>query len=351
MDSEFYWIPAAVVVVVLAIIWWLEPGTFHCRTAPRGSRMTVTANDGGKCETSMAFGSIGDDGKPLPDGATVDVAANKGGGVSTYALAAWKITERGFQTAWQAVNSAAKAVVGPGRYKMEAVPRGLCLIINNINFEGEIPSLHSAQEIAEPLKELFQKFHFKILYRKDKSANGMMEEVRFVAGKDHSQYDCFVCFVLTHGEDGVLFGSDGKKVPLKEFISAVSDQHCPTLAGKPKLFFVDSCRRGDPIKAALKSLSEYLSSPDEDGDPELIDYFVGYSTQKYKRAYRNNESGNIYTQEFISVMMDQGEREDLLSIMTMVNENVRKRGVYDREGVKWSQFPDIWTKLRKKLYF
>ncbi|XP_067659001.1 caspase-3-like [Haliotis asinina] len=342
MDSTFcYWtLSAFFVALATVIMWWLK-------SAPPGPRIKVIANDGGKCGTSMAFGSIGDADNPLPNEGSLEVTANKGG-ESEYALAAMTATESAFQTAWQAENSAAK---DPEGYKMEAKPRGLCLIINNITFVKEIPSLHSAQEITERLDELFKRFHFKTLPFTDMSADSMMERIRSVAVENHSQYDCFVCFVLTHGADGILYGSDGKKVQLEEFISAVSGQHCPTLEGKPKLFFIDACRTECPIGAALKSLSEFLSSADDDGDPELIDYFVGYSTQKYKKAYRNNESGNVYTTTFISVMNDLRKRQDLLNIMTKVNKIVKERGVYDREGVKWSQFPDMWIKLRKTVYF
>ncbi|XP_046343953.1 caspase-3-like [Haliotis rufescens] len=344
MNLEFSdWNPIIGAVLIGAsflFIWWMcqrEPKP----RAPSGLTMRVTALKGGKTEDAVAIGMAGDGG--LADGGNVDVKANENG-ESKRALAIGRTTEKGLQTVLQ---NPTPAEEGPGRYKMEAIPRGLCLIINNIHFEEGFSPRYSAKETAEPLKKLFEKFHFRTLYWESKSADMMMTAIRSVAEKDHSQYDCFVCFVLTHGAEHKLLGSDGKTIQLKEFISAVSDQHCASLKGKPKLFFIEACRTGDPFQDAI----EFLSKPDDDAEAELIDYFVGYSTQRYKESYRNNESGNIFTQEFISAMNDMGQREDLLGIMTEVNGYVYKRGVYDGEGVKRKQFPDMWNKLRRSLYF
>lgn len=65
---------------------------------------------------------------------------------------------------------------------------------------------------------------------------------------DFSSVDCFILFILTHGEDNVVFGIDGyvenekpiNAIPIKEirnmFISSRS------LRGKPKIFFIQACR-------------------------------------------------------------------------------------------------------------
>ena len=64
-----------------------------------------------------------------------------------------------------------------------------------------------------------------------------------VAEADHSAYDCFGCAILTHGGEGdILYTRDGYKMKLKDFIMPFEADRCPTLAGKPKLFFIQvSC--------------------------------------------------------------------------------------------------------------
>ncbi len=58
--------------------------------------------------------------------------------------------------------------------------------------------------------------------------------------EDHSQSDCIVVCILTHGEQSILWGRDEKYLTDKVFNYFKGDQ-CPTLASKPKIFFIQVC--------------------------------------------------------------------------------------------------------------
>lgn len=59
----------------------------------------------------------------------------------------------------------------------------------------------------------------------------------FSAGKlDHSNYDCFVFIVLSHGVDGLIYGTDST-VSVETLTRPFRGDRCRSLAGKPKLFF------------------------------------------------------------------------------------------------------------------
>ena len=49
--------------------------------------------------------------------------------------------------------------------------------------------------------------------------------------------DCFVCAILTHGEEGVVYGVDGK-IETKQLMEYFKGSNCPGLVGKPKIFFI-----------------------------------------------------------------------------------------------------------------
>ena len=51
--------------------------------------------------------------------------------------------------------------------------------------------------------------------------------------EDHSDCDCFAVAVLTHGDDGVLYGTDAT-VSIENFLAPI--KNCKSLAGKPKIF-------------------------------------------------------------------------------------------------------------------
>ena len=61
---------------------------------------------------------------------------------------------------------------------------------------------------------------------------------------DHADMDaCFVC-LLSHGEEGFIFGTDGKRIPLEEIFMLFGNTNCRGLIGKPKVFIIQACRGG-----------------------------------------------------------------------------------------------------------
>lgn len=58
-----------------------------------------------------------------------------------------------------------------------------------------------------------------------------------VALLDHSENSCFVCVILTHGEEGYVFGTDDK-VQVEQMVAPFKGHKCLSLAGKPKIFLI-----------------------------------------------------------------------------------------------------------------
>ena len=69
-----------------------------------------------------------------------------------------------------------------------------------------------------------------------------------VVDKDHTNFDCFVMVILSHGADGVVFGTDGKfegETPRNCLeVEWIRKEVCgiKSLVAKPKLFFLQACR-------------------------------------------------------------------------------------------------------------
>jgi len=53
--------------------------------------------------------------------------------------------------------------------------------------------------------------------------------------EDHSNRDCFAVAVLTHGDNGVLYGKD-RTIAIENFINPI--KNCTSLDGKPKIFII-----------------------------------------------------------------------------------------------------------------
>ena len=58
-----------------------------------------------------------------------------------------------------------------------------------------------------------------------------------MAGQDHSDADCFAMAILSHGDEVGVYATDDV-IPLHMFTGLLKEEKCPSLAGKPKLFFI-----------------------------------------------------------------------------------------------------------------
>lgn len=98
---------------------------------------------------------------------------------------------------------------------------------------------------TEKLIITFDNLGFNVQAHDDVTDTGMLQVISQMALEDHTSYDCFVCCILTHGLQGELYGVNGITVPIKDLTGPMRAQSCPTLSGKPKLFFLQACQGRD----------------------------------------------------------------------------------------------------------
>jgi hypothetical protein len=59
-----------------------------------------------------------------------------------------------------------------------------------------------------------------------------------VRNEDHSDADCLVVGIMTHGERNTVYMTDGAQIPVNLIWENFEAHKCPSLAGKPKIFIV-----------------------------------------------------------------------------------------------------------------
>ncbi|KAI0242722.1 Caspase-7 [Lamellibrachia satsuma] len=176
-----------------------------------------------------------------------------------------------------------------------------------------------------------------------------------VAEDDHSDADCFVCVILSHGEEGVVYGTDGK-VPLDKLLGYFKGDICPSLAGKPKLFFIQACRgrRYDFGTVLGEDQVDALPVANTRKIPTEADFLIAYSVVPGHFSWRNNVDGSWFVQALCRVFEQHGSSIDLLQMMTLVNKIV----AYDFESCtddnftsQMKQVPCIVSMLTKQVFF
>ncbi|XP_025260804.1 caspase-10 isoform X5 [Theropithecus gelada] len=206
----------------------------------------------------------------------------------------------------------------------------------------------------EILKGVFQWLGFTVHTYNDVT-KGEMEEVlqKEKCNPAHADGDCFVFCILTHGEDGAVYSSDEALIPIREIMSHFTALQCPGLAEKPKLFFIQACQ-GEKIQLS-KSIEADALNPEQaptslqDSIPVEADFLLGLATVPGYVSFRHVEEGSWYIQSLCNHLKVLVPREeDILSILTAVNDDVSRR--VDKQGTK-KQMPQPAFTLRKKLVF
>ena len=132
-------------------------------------------------------------------------------------------------------------------YKL-VVKTGVCAVFSNEYFK----KLSRREGTAEDVKELQKVFEdhlgFDFIPNIDLTKSEMELKLRKYAGYDngddkgfdYTDYDAFVCFILTHGRENVILTADDQEIELD--IIRTMFLRSRKLIGKPKLFFVQACQ-------------------------------------------------------------------------------------------------------------
>ena len=176
-------------------------------------------------------------------------------------------------------------------YKMSAVPRGKCYIVQNDTFRDSRFNRDGCTD-AERLAVTFEKLYFEVTKDLNLTAVQMFDRIRAFSRADHTDYDCFVLCISTHGESDEVLGTGGMYLSLRHIISMFTGQNCKSLIGKPKLFFISACRNDASITSqglhndkdadcgeiASSHISPIAFESNVQKPINLEDIFEGYST-------------------------------------------------------------------------
>ncbi|XP_058292920.1 caspase-3 isoform X4 [Hylobates moloch] len=144
-------------------------------------------------------------------------------------------------------------------YKMDYPEMGLCIIINNKNFHKStgMASRSGTDVDAANLRETFRNLKYEVRNKNDLTREEIVELMRDVSKEDHSKRSSFVCVLLSHGEEGIIFGTNGP-VDLRKITNFFRGDRCRSLTGKPKLFIIQVIILGEIQGMAPGSSSRFV---------------------------------------------------------------------------------------------
>lgn len=232
---------------------------------------------------------------------------------------------------------------------------GVCLIINQRDFyiDRRPQFVNKVREGLDKrdgtdvdCKSLYQTFeNFKITVgvreniKHDDMKSAIISAVNNLFKENHS---VFILCILSHGTEGAVYGSNGIPVEIKSIKRWLTVDLHQKLKGKPKVIIVQACQ-GTSVQK--------VDDDDDDFDtdaphPKQCDILVCYAVIPGYVALRDKNKGSIYIQSLCEQLNRSGKKEDIVSILIDVNNDVNKF-YHHKHG---AMTPTFTVELRKKLY-
>ena len=248
---------------------------------------------------------------------------------------------------------------------MTSSPRGEALIINNKTFLNRRKDRLGSEHDVLEVHKLFQDLGFKVTTKENLTKDELLGELDAMACEDHSRYDCFVLWLMSHGDEDFVYGTDDEKIYLDTVRELFSNSSCSSLDGKPKVVFTQACR-GDgeefvasdwssPALASQKSLPlPDGAKPANQGSHSRAHFLEAYSTVDGFYSYRNEKRGSYFVQCLVEVFRERVAHDDIDTMLIEVNRRLSQMQgrVLRKGGVKQVKLTcEFINRLTKKLYF
>ncbi|XP_061464015.1 CASP8 and FADD-like apoptosis regulator isoform X2 [Rhineura floridana] len=222
------------------------------------------------------------------------------------------------------------------KYRMQSQPLGVCLIIDCIGND------------AGMLTVTFKALCFEVRCCLFPNVDSLVRELYEVARlKQHKDYDCFVCILVSRGNHQGIFCTN-PIVPgfsLERLKNFFTGDACPYLSGKPKLFFIQNY-------VEPGTWQENPSLLEADGDlctiPQGADVLWSLSMLNASNMERSQSSSSYYLSALTELLIDPHKRKlHLLDILVELNSKIYE---WNRTNPRDQYSVLLKHTLRKKLF-
>jgi len=241
-------------------------------------------------------------------------------------------------------------------YKMDCFPRGKLTLMNVKYFQrssgmAEYPRMGTDRD-AEGLTNLFLDLGFVVDRFDNPSKKEIEHIVKAAANENFSDKSCCACAILSHGEEGIVYGTDDF-VKIKDVTSMFRSRG---LAGKPKFFLFQACQGSEymnpldsvdgPGRGRMTEEEMALTLPSE------ADFLYAYSTVPGYYSWRNSRRGSWFMEALVQVFRQNAHKMDVMRMLVRVNDIIssRKSRTDDIKTDNKRQIASLVTQMRKDFF-
>ncbi|XP_052890811.1 caspase-1-like [Anopheles moucheti] len=236
-----------------------------------------------------------------------------------------------------------------GVYNTNHRKRGTALVF--VVHEDRKGSHRDLKDLQQVLKHL----QFDVRSYEDYTAAEVRKVLAKVSKEDHTNSDCLLIVSMTHGSKDRLAFVGGDIFCIDELWMDLVGNKCPSLIGKPKLVFVQSCRGKKYDVGCYHSFLQVDAAPKAVQPvnlclPMYADLLVMYSTYEDHVSFRSETDGSWFIQSLCQVLGSDISKKDLLALLTHVTYLVSCRSTPPQPG-SYKQVPVMNSSLCKAFYF
>lgn len=200
------------------------------------------------------------------------------------------------------------------------LPPGRVYVFNYIYFHHNtrqtVEDRMGAKMDSINLKKTFTMLGYEVRLHEDLTAEETMKEVETIK-KDRSLETTQACFFffLSHGTNSKEFlAADGMRLNLDHLRNEFTNDRCPALARKPRIFMTNYCRGNNEERVQTDAL---VSVP--------RDMVTIYANTDGIAAYRLPAEGTCFVLSLCHVLQGLRERTELRQVYLMLVDEMRRR--------------------------
>lgn len=216
------------------------------------------------------------------------------------------------------------------------------MIINNEEFFGvsHLQTRFGSENDIKKLKHFFDdNLSFEVKVMRNRNAEEMQEIINRVSETDFTKYESMFMFILSHGCEQGIYGTDGGIVNTEEILQKFTADKCESLAAKPKMFFFQACRVSD-----IATDARVFNKPTTFRIPRMSNFLIVYP---YAAALRSESQGSVYIGALVQMLEAFYDRESLTDILLRVNYKIARYV----DNSNHTMMPCVDIRLRQKCYF
>ena len=185
-----------------------------------------------------------------------------------------------------------------GFYPMNSERHGVALIISNRDFKWHYSRQGTGRDEYN-LSETLQFLGYHVIIQRNCTTHKIVSTLSEIDELLKDAHDCenvandsFVCCILSHGDERVVYGSDSTSLKYIQMQTELGKSEI--LRSKPKILIIQACQGS---RKGSKALQENPRNVCSDGDTcstisEYTDFYLSYASVHGDCSYRDIDKGN-----------------------------------------------------------